>query len=297
MSLGSWRTFERIPREQGVAVMRAAQDAGIDFLDDARYDDESGTAPIPTGYSEVVFGEVFRAAGWERDEVTVANKLWWEHWPEQSAAEELDASLERMGLEHVDLIYAMPPPDGLEVADVVEQVSELLDSGRARRWGTGMWTGAQLHAALDACESSGVAGPVAAQMAHSLVDHAQSMDPSIVAALDRGDIGLVAAYALAGGTLTGKYLRGEAGRAADDDGATAVSGRARAASVLSLAEAWGVPASHVAFAYSLSHPNLSSVVFGATSPEQLAENVAAHTTFLALTPAERAALTELATTA
>src|ERR671929_87200 len=106
IALGSWRTFERMPREQGVAVMRAAREAGIDFLDDARYDDETGTAPIPTGYSEVVFGELFRAAGWRRDEVVVANKLWWEFWPEQSAAEELDASLVRMGFDYLDLAYA-----------------------------------------------------------------------------------------------------------------------------------------------------------------------------------------------
>src|SRR2546427_7437353 len=52
----------------------------------ARYDDETGEAPIPTGYSEVVFGELFRASGWKREEVVVSNKLWWEFWPEQSAA-------------------------------------------------------------------------------------------------------------------------------------------------------------------------------------------------------------------
>jgi aryl-alcohol dehydrogenase-like predicted oxidoreductase len=82
LSLGSWRTFERIPEETGVAVMTAARESGIDFLDDARYDDATGTAPLRTGYSEVVFGELFRAAGWNRDEVVVANKLWWEFWPE-----------------------------------------------------------------------------------------------------------------------------------------------------------------------------------------------------------------------
>src|SRR3954452_23287309 len=59
MALGSWRTFERIPREQGMAVMRAAREAGITFLDDARYDDETGEAPIPTGWSEIVFGALF----------------------------------------------------------------------------------------------------------------------------------------------------------------------------------------------------------------------------------------------
>ena len=54
MSLGSWRTFERISRDDGAAVMRAARDTGINFLDDARYNDETGAAPISTGYSEVV---------------------------------------------------------------------------------------------------------------------------------------------------------------------------------------------------------------------------------------------------
>src|SRR4029077_7268985 len=89
LSLGSWRTYERIPREAGVAVMRRAREVGINFLDDARYNDETGTAPLKSGYSEVVFGELFRASGWKRQEVVVANKLWWEFWPEQSAAAEL----------------------------------------------------------------------------------------------------------------------------------------------------------------------------------------------------------------
>src|SRR3954471_14021640 len=119
LALGSWRTFERMPRERGVAVMRAAREAGIAFLDDARYNDETGTAPIPSGYSEVVFGELFRAAGWARDDVVVANKLWWEFWPEHDAAGELDASLQRMGLDHLDLAYSEKPPEGLGVEDVV----------------------------------------------------------------------------------------------------------------------------------------------------------------------------------
>src|SRR4026209_2120464 len=101
LALGSWRTYERLSREGGLAWMRAARVAGITFLDDARYNDETGTAPIPTGYSEVIFGELFRAAGWPRDQTVVANKLWWEFWPEQSPAQELDASLGRMGFDYI----------------------------------------------------------------------------------------------------------------------------------------------------------------------------------------------------
>ncbi|MBV9005659.1 MAG: aldo/keto reductase, partial [Solirubrobacterales bacterium] len=68
LSLGSWRTFERIPRADGLAVMRAARGHGFNFLDDARYNDETGTAPLSTGHSEVLLGELLRAAGWARDD-------------------------------------------------------------------------------------------------------------------------------------------------------------------------------------------------------------------------------------
>ena len=58
---------------------------------------------------------------------------------EQSAAAELDGSLARMGFDHVDLIYATPPPEGLAVADVVAAVGGLLDSGKARAWAVWIW--------------------------------------------------------------------------------------------------------------------------------------------------------------
>jgi aryl-alcohol dehydrogenase-like predicted oxidoreductase len=279
MSLGSWRTFERIPRRRGLEVMRAAREVGINFLDDARYDDETGRAPIPTGYSEVVFGELFRAAGWDRNEVVVANKLWWEHWPDEDAATELDGSLGRMGFDRVDLIYALPPTDDLPIRTLVEQIGGLLESGRAGAWGTGMWSADQHHAALDVCEELGVPGPCAAQMANSLVDHDGPEDPAMCAAFERGPIGLVASYVLAGGTLTGKYSRGESGRADRDDSQRVATGQQLAAVVVEMAERWGVPPAHVAFAYALAHPNLASVVFGATSAEQLRDNVAALETF------------------
>src|SRR5258706_6200841 len=221
-ALGSWRTFERIPREQGVAVMQAGRESGLTFLDDARYNDETGPAPIPTGYSEVVFGELFRAAGWVRDEVVVTNKLWWEFWPEQDAAGELEASLGRMGLEHIDLIYAMPPPEGLSITGLVEQVAALVSSGRAQAWGIGNWPAAELAAAVQAARDQNVPLPAAAQLPYSLVRPDWVQDPAMEAVLADAGIGLVASYVLAGGTLTGKYLHGGAGRAVSDESAPIV---------------------------------------------------------------------------
>ena len=298
MSLGSWRTFERIPREAGIEVMRAARDVGINFLDDARYDDETGTAPIATGWSEVVWGELFRASGYSRDDVVVANKLWWEHWPDEDAVTELDGSLARMGLDHVDLIYAIAPPAALPMRELVEQVTGLIESGRARHWGTGMWSAAQHHEALDLCDTIGAPRPVAAQMADSLVDHGGPSDPEMRRAFGRGPIGLVASYVLAGGTLTGKYLHDDGeGRASDDASPTAAAGKRLAAELVRLADDWGVPTPHLAFAFAFGHPDLASVVFGASSARQLRDNVAAWDTYDTLSAEQRTTIEQLGASA
>jgi len=295
-ALGSWRTFERIPREQGLAVMQAARESGITFLDDARYDDETGQAPIPTGYSEVIFGELFRGAGWVRDEVVVANKLWWEFWPQQDAAAELDASLARMRLDHIDLIYTMQPPAGLSIADLVEQVAALVSSGRARAWGIGNWPADELAQAVQAARDLGAPLPVAAQLPYSLVRPDWVEDPAMEAVLADADIGLVASYVLAGGTLTGKYLEGGSGRASADENPAIVSGKRRAAAVVDLAREWDVPPASLAFSFALAHPRLASVLFGATSPEQVHDNVMSLGCFMALDDLQRARLRQLAST-
>ena len=75
LALGSWRTYERIPRDVDIGVIRKTRELGINFLDDARYNDETGTAPMKSGYSEVVFSELFRASDWKQKKIVLANKL------------------------------------------------------------------------------------------------------------------------------------------------------------------------------------------------------------------------------
>jgi aryl-alcohol dehydrogenase-like predicted oxidoreductase len=204
-----------------------------------------------------------------------------------------------MQLDHVDVIYAIAPPAGLTVRTVVEQVAEVISQGLARHWGTGMWSGAQHHEALDACDDVGVAPPACAQMATSLVDHRGPDDPQMRLAFERGRIGLVASYVLAGGTLTGKYVHQTdrtigGGRAADDDGAVITAGKQLAVRLVAFAEDWGLPAAHLAFAYAFQHPHLSSVVFGARTAEQIEQNVAAWSTFERLDDQQRQIIAGLA---
>jgi aryl-alcohol dehydrogenase-like predicted oxidoreductase len=300
LSLGSWRTFERLPPETGIAIMRAAREEGINFFDDARYNDETGTAPIPTGYSEVLFGELFRGAGVRRGDVVVANKLWWEFWPEQSAEAELDASLKRMGFDHVDVIYANPPPDGLPVEDMVADVGGLVASGRARAWAMVNWPAGPAGQAVAAAAGAGIPPPCTIQLPYSLVRRSWVEDPEMAAALTAAGAGVVASFSLEGGVLSGKYLPGKdspggaAGRAAGTlDDPRAAPALAAAQELAALAGRLATAPAALALAFPLTNPAVTSVLFGATSPEQLRANCAAVPLLARLTPADRAQLNRI----
>jgi aryl-alcohol dehydrogenase-like predicted oxidoreductase len=288
LALGSWRTYERISRERGVSVMKAAREAGITFLDDARYNDETGHAPIPSGYSEMVFGELFRAAGWRRHETVVSNKLWWEFWPAESPAGELAGSLGRMGLDYVDLIYSEVPPDGVPLDEAIGMITNLISAGSARSWGTLNWPPALMEQAWQIADRTGVPGPVATQPPYSLVKRDVVEDPEMTRVTTARGIGIVASYALAGGVLTGKYAQDpEAGRAAGQLGQQRY---ARAAAVgrelAGLGTELGRDPAQLAMAFALVNPSVSVLLFGATTPEQVASNVGAVAVADSLTQAE-----------
>jgi aryl-alcohol dehydrogenase-like predicted oxidoreductase len=291
-ALGSWRTYERIPREAGAAVLQEARASGIDFLEVARYNDESGTAPIPTGYSEVVFGEVFRASGWPRDEVTIATKLWWEFWPGQTAAQELEASLQRTGLERFDFVYSDPPPPDLPMADVVGAVSELVTGGAVRAWGIVNWPAERVAEAGRVAHELGVAPPCAAQLPYSLIARDWVESPEMTEALGSCGARVVASYVLAGGILSGKYAApGAGGRMAGELDAPRWEAAIRAAEQLrALASELDTTPAVLAMAFALANPQVATILFGATSPEQVRENVAAAEVAEALTDDQLARL-------
>jgi L-glyceraldehyde 3-phosphate reductase len=291
-ALGSWRTYERIARETAVAVLQEARASGIDFLEVARYNDETGTAPIPTGYSEVVFGEVFRASGWPRDEVTIATKLWWEFWPQQTAAQELDASLQRTGLERFDFVYCDPPPPDLPMADVVGAVAQLVSAGRVRAWGIVNWPAQRIAEAGRVAGELGVATPCAAQLPYNLIARDWVEGPEMTAALQSCGAKVVASYVLAGGILTGKYAApGATGRMAGELGAPQSEAAVRAAEQLgALAAELGTTPAVLAMSFVLANPGVATILFGATRPEQIRENVAAAEVAEALTESQLARL-------
>jgi L-glyceraldehyde 3-phosphate reductase len=277
LSLGSWRTYERIPRDAGIAVMQTAREQGINFLDDARYNDESGKAPIKSGYSEVVFGELFRASGWKRDEVVLANKLWWEFWPEESAEAELEGSLKRMRMDYLDLVYADQPRNGQQIEQMVRDIGALIVAGKLRAWGVLNWPAGEIVVAARIAAEEGVPPPCAAQLAYSLVRRSPVEDPDMVDALGSAGASVVASYSLDGGALTGKYaVPGTEGRVtAGLDHRDYGPGMRAADELRALAERSRARPAALAIAFALLNPRVASVLFGATNPEQVIENVGA----------------------
>jgi aryl-alcohol dehydrogenase-like predicted oxidoreductase len=270
IALGSWRTFERMDRGDAEGVLHHALESGIDFLDDARYNDETGQAPLASGYSEVLFGELFRAVGAERNAVTVSNKLWWEFWPEQDAVSELEGSLERMGFDQLDLLYSSTLPDAVPVPLAVEQIAAVLSTERVTAWSVVNWSAEAIAQAAVEAERQGIPQPCAAQLPYSLARLDWVEDPAMEAALRATGASLVPSASLAGGALTGKYADGAPGRL------SAEPADGRRARELALGAALREPAQRLdtspatlAIAFTLRHPRTASTLIGATAPAQI----------------------------
>lgn len=297
IALGSWRTFERMDRRDAERVLAHAVERGITFFDDARYDDETGHAPLPSGYSEVLFGELFRAVGAPRDRVLVSNKLWWEFWPREDGLSEIDGSLERMGFDFVDVLYASTLPDHLPVAEAVEQIASVLAQGRARSWAVVNWGAEALATATGEARRLGISGPCAAQLPYSLarIDWVES--DAMQSALDDASASLVPSAALAGGALTGKYARGESGRLSSElDRPERVRALELGTAVARRARELGVDPASLAIAFTLLHPRTACTLIGATRPEHIDAALAAVELADTLSAEDRAFLRHLAST-
>lgn len=279
-SLGSWNTFEFMPEDDGLAVMQAAIDAGINFLDDARYDDTSGRAPMKTGYSEVVFGNLLRAGNFHRDELVISNRMWFEFYPDENFEAEVDGSLSRIGVDYFDFVFCFTPPEALSPADLVAQLADLVATGKIRHWAPGNWPVELLRECCAIAERTGAPLPPAAMVPYGPSIRSFVETDEMEALCRHYDIGLVASYALQGGILTGKYNSATASPSVRYDEQKfeelkRSGALEKAARFVALAGEADCTPAQLAYAFALRHPRVTSVLFGATSVEQVRENVAA----------------------
>ena len=269
-----------MPTTDALNVMRAAVDAGINFLDDARYDDTSGKAPMKTGYSEVVFGNHLKAGGFRRDKLVISNRMWFEFFPQESFEAEVDGSLSRIGVDYFDLVFCFTPPKELTPAELVGRLGELVATGKIRYWAPGNWPVELLAECCAVAERTGAPLPPAAMVPYSPAIRSFVESEAMDALRREYGIGLVASFALEGGILTGKYNTPDAQSSRRYDVAKLNAFRSnglldKVASFVALAGETGCSPAQLAYAYCLRHSSVASVLFGATSVAHVEENVAA----------------------
>src|SRR4051794_6876691 len=294
ISLGSWLTFAGgVAFEQTRACTDAAFEAGINFLDTANV--------YGRGAAELAWGEIL--AGRPRDSYVLATKVHGQMSDDPAdrglsaaqIAKQVDASLERLRVDHVDLYQAHRFDPDVPIEETIEALQQVVASGKARYLGFSEWTPEQIQAAID------IAGPdlfVSSQPQYSMLWQAPEREVFPLCAAN--GISQIVWSPLAQGLLTGKYRVGQApppdSRAASSDmnvamGLVMTDERLAAVDRLRpIADAAGLSLTELALAWVLRRPELASAIVGASRPEQVHANAKA--SGIELTPDTLAAVDE-----
>ena len=288
LSLGSWVTFKnQVDTDLAVRLMQGARDHGVNFFDNAEV--------YAGGASEEIMGEALEKLGWDRRTYVVTSKYFWgitdRDDPVQATntrdtlnrkylVEGVEASLERFRLSHIDVVYAHRPDPETPLHETVRAFNDVIDRGWAHYWGTSEWAADEIRGAYEIALRYGWHPPVTEQPQYNLV-HRDRVEREYARLFDEIGIGSTIWSPLASGLLTGKYVDGipEGSRASVmswlEEPLTDDEANAKVRDLVAVADELGCSAAQLALAWCASNPNVSTVITGATSLDQLEENMGA----------------------
>jgi len=293
LSFGSWVSFGT-QLDTGLArdCLAAAHDAGVNFYDNAE--------AYAGGESERIMGAAIAELGWDRADYVISTKVFWGLSDKPNLRNTLnrkyllhaiDGSLARMGLDFVDLLFCHRPDPETPIEETVWAMSDIIDRGKALYWGTSEWSADDIRAAWEVAERHHLRKPVMEQPQYNLFER-RKVEREYARLYDDIGLGLTTWSPLASGVLTGKYLDG----IPQDSRASlpgyewlkpAVSDERRNEQVRSLrgvADRLGCSLSQLAIAWCAANPRVSTVITGASRPEQVVENMGAVDVLAQLTP-------------
>jgi aryl-alcohol dehydrogenase-like predicted oxidoreductase len=274
---GMWTAIADVDQQGATALVKAALDAGVNFIDTANV--------YSNGLSEQMTGRALADLGVRRSDVIVATKAlgpMGEGVNDRGASRvhllhQIDASLERLGLDHVDLYQIHGWDPATPVEETLRALDRIVSSGRARYVGVSNWAAWQIMKALGLSERLGLERFVSLQAYYSLAG--RDIEREIAPLLQSESLGLMVWSPLAGGFLSGKYTRGgEAnGRRASFDFPPVDTDRAYDVIdvMREIAQGRGCTVAQVALAWLLARPAVSTVIVGAKRLDQLSDNLGA----------------------
>ena len=185
LSLGAWVTMgQQIGEETADACMHAAFDAGVNFFDNAEV--------YARGNAETVMGSVVRKKGWKRSDLVISTKIFWGgKGPNNSGLsrkhlfEGMDASLKRLQMDYVDLLFCHRPDIHTPVEETVWAMNLLIQQGKALYWGTSEWSAERIMEAYGIARREHLIPPLMEQPEYNMF-HRERVETRIPAAL-QGD--------------------------------------------------------------------------------------------------------------
>jgi aryl-alcohol dehydrogenase-like predicted oxidoreductase len=262
------------------AVLDAYVDGGGNFIDTA--DVYATWEPVyEGGISEQIIGSWLKRRG-RRDDVVIATKVGQEMGPGMSGLgagyvqRAIDASLQRLGVDHVDLLYAHIDDEESPLEETLEAFDAAVTAGKVRVVGASNYTADRFARALELGDDPGRARYEALQPEFNLIDRA-GYAGLLEELCEREQIGVMPYFALASGFLTGKYRRDqpfpETQRAQEVQETYLDDGRGWPVldALLAVSERRGATPSQVALAWLMQRPSITAPIASATSPEQVRE--------------------------
>ena len=283
LSFGSWVTFG--PQiEDATEILDTAYKAGVNFFDNAE--------AYAGGESERIMGKAIASLGWLRNSYVVSTKVFWglggdtvnmsNTLNRKYLMQAIDGSLDRFGLDFVDLLFCHRADPETPIEETVWALSDIVSSGKALYWGTSEWTADEIRAAWEIAERHHLHKPVMEQPQYNLFER-HKVEREYARLYEDIGLGLTIWSPLASGLLTGKYLDGVP---KDSRGTlpgydwlremlTDEDANDKVRKLKAVADDLDCSLAQLSIAWCAANPHVSTVILGASKVSQLKENLGA----------------------
>ncbi|XP_032376039.1 voltage-gated potassium channel subunit beta-2 [Etheostoma spectabile] len=285
LGLGTWVTFGgQITNKVAEELMTLAYENGINLFDTAEV--------YNAGKAEVVLGSIIKKKGWRRSSLVITTKIFWGGNAEMERGlsrkhiiEGLRASLERLQLEYVDVVFANRPDPNTPIEETVRAMTHVINQGMAMYWGTSRWTSMEIMEAYSVARQFNQIPPICEQAEYHMFQR-EKVEVQLPELFHKIGIGAMTWSPLACGIISGKYNSGipSFSRASlkgyqwmkdkilSEEGSRQ---QLKLKELKAIAEHLGCTLPQLAIAWCLRNEGVNSVLLGASTTDQLMENIRA----------------------